>query len=96
MFLPKITSLPSLDVIGKQTPRIATELLGSASRFRELAEKARITPFTAESVISQIGQIPDVQRIQKEVGVIGANALKELSQLKKTVKDSGIKIDWLN
>lgn len=96
MFPPSITNLPALDIIGKQTPRIATELFGSATRFRELAEKSQVTPFTLQSVINQVGQIPDVQKLQKEVGVIGANALKEFSNLKETIKSTGVKIDWLN
>lgn len=96
MFPANLSIQPVLDIIGKQTPRIATELFGSATRFRELAEKSKITPFDTQSVINQIGQIPEVQKLQKEVGVIGSNALKEFSKLKETAKAAGVKVDWLN
>ena len=85
----------SLDIIGKQTPQIATQLLGGSSDFRSLFEATGISPLTPQSVIDQIGKIDGVQEIRQKLGKLTGDITQVASQLKPAVADK-VKIDWLN
>jgi len=93
--LPNITKDLSLDVIGKQVPQISTQIFGSSSNFRELFTLTGISPMDPQKAIDQTGVIKEVDKLQKQAGVVGARALETFSLLKKQVADL-VKIDWLN
>lgn len=95
MNLPNITKDLNLDIIGKQVPQISTELFGSSTSFRELFTLTGISPMDPQKVIDQTGIIKEVDKLQKQAGVVGAKALETFSLLKKQVADV-VKIDWLN
>lgn len=93
---PNLTKLPELDIKGKQLPQISTLLTGNASGFREVAEKFGITPFDPQSLIDQTGILTQVQDFQKQIGVIGTEAIGKFSKLKEVAKNVGVTLDWLN
>ena len=95
MNLPNITKDLNLDIVGKQVPQISTQLFGSSSNFRELFTLTGISPMDPQKVIDQTGIIKEVEKLQKQAGVVGTKALETFSQLKKQAADV-IKIDWLN
>jgi hypothetical protein len=95
MNLPNITKDLNLDIIGKQVPQISTELFGSSSNFRELFTLTGISPMDPQKAIDQTGIIKEVDKLQKQAGVVGTKALETFSLLKKQAADM-VKIDWLN
>ena len=95
MNLPNITKDQNLDIIGKQVPQISTQMFGSSSNFRELFNLTGISPMDPQKVIDQTGVIKEVDKLQKQAGVVGTKALETFSLLKKQAADM-IKIDWLN
>ena len=95
MNLPNITKDLNLDTIGKQAPQISTQLFGSSSNFRELFTLTGISPMDPQKAIDQTGIIKEVDKLQKQAGVVGTKALETFSLLKKQAADM-VKIDWLN
>lgn len=95
MNLPNITKDLNLDIIGKQVPQISTQLFGSSSNFRELFALTGISPMDPQKVIDQTGILKEVDKLQKQAGVVGTKALETFSLLKKQAADV-VKIDWLN
>ncbi len=95
MNLPNITKDLNLDIVGKQVPQISTQIFGSSSNFRELFTLTGISPLDPQKVIDQTGIIKEVDKLQKQAGVVGTKALETFSLLKKQAADM-IKIDWLN
>jgi hypothetical protein len=95
MNLPNITKDQNLDIIGKQVPQISTQMFGSSSNFRELFTLTGISPMDPQKVIDQTGIIKEVDKLQKQAGVVGSKALETFSLLKKQAADM-VKIDWLN
>jgi hypothetical protein len=93
--LPNITKDLNLDIAGKQVPQISTQLFGSSSNFRELFTLTGISPMDPQKAIDQTGIIKEVDKLQKQAGVVGTKALETFSLLKKQVADK-VKIDWLN
>lgn len=93
--LPRISKGVDLSIIGKQTPQISTEIFGSSSNFRELANLTGLSPLDPQKVIDQTGVIKEIEKLQKQAGVVGTKALETFSVLKKQVADL-VKIDWLN
>jgi hypothetical protein len=95
MNLPNITQDLNLDIVGKQVPQISTQLFGSSSNFRELFSLTGISPMDPQKAIDQTGIIKEVDKLQKQAGVVGTKALETFSLLKKQAADM-VKIDWLN
>jgi hypothetical protein len=95
MNLPNISGIKELDITGKSVPQISTQLFGSSSNFRELADLVGISPLDPQKIINQTGIIKEVEKLQEQAGVVGAKALETFSQLKKEAAGV-VKIDWLN
>lgn len=95
MNLPNITKDLNLDIIGKQVPQISTQLFGSSSNFRELFTLTGISPMDPQKIIDQTGILKEVDKLQKQAGVVGTKALETFSLIKKQAADI-VKIDWLN
>lgn len=93
--LPSITKDINLDIIGKCVPQISTQMFGSSSNFRELYSLTGISPLDPQKVIDQTGIIKEVEKLQKQAGVVGTKALETFSLLKKQVADT-VKIHWLH
>jgi hypothetical protein len=93
--LPGISKELNLNIIGKQVPQISTEIFGTSSNFRELFTLTGISPMDPQKAIDQTGIVKEIDKLQKQAGVVGTKALETFSLLKKQVADV-IKIDWLN
>lgn len=93
---PNLTQGSTLDIKGMQLPQISTLLTGASGGFREVAGKFGITPFDPQSLIDSTGILTQVEEFQKQIGVIGTEAIGKFSKLNTVPKNVGVVLDWLN